>query len=142
MRYLILFLVIVFCSCRDKWVNCTSPKIKIPGAIAFTNSLKAADVDTLVVSGYIADNTFSHLLGSDTLINTSIYNDGAHLFADTDKAPFSYIDGSKDLGIYLPGVGKTFYLHALYSNDTVMQWTEKISCGLADRLQYSLMLYL
>ena len=133
MRTVILLLLITCCCCRTKLYNCVYPTYKVPINIAF-QGFPVADIDTIIISYYTPDSTFSHLLQTDTVISDSIYSDGIYEFRNDSvkylgsSAYFAYV-GNTDLEIYLPANGDRFFIHSVYSKDTLRYAQEENSCG-------------
>lgn len=105
----------------------------MPINIAF-QGFPVADIDTIIISYYTPDSTFSHLLQTDTVISDSIYSDGIYEFRNDSvkylgsSAYFAYV-GNTDLEIYLPANGDRFFIHSVYSKDTLRYAQEENSCG-------------
>jgi len=105
--------------------NCSEVSSKISMCIGFTG-FPLADIDTVVLSYYYPDSTFSHLLQTNTVICNAIYKNDIYEFP-SDSTYFAYVSNT-DLEIYLPANGDKFFIHSVYSKDTVVYWQD-YSCG-------------
>ena len=81
-----------------------------------------ADIDTVIISTYSPDSTFSHLLKTDTVISNAIYLNGIYEFR-SDSSYFAEA-GNTDLKIYLPANGDKFFIHCVYGTDSIVYWQD------------------
>ncbi len=87
-----------------------------------------ADIDTIYLSYYTPDSTFSHLLQTDTVISNVIYLNSIYEFR-SDSSYFAGV-GNTDLEIYLPANGNKFFIHSVYSSDSISYWQD-YGCGIS-----------
>jgi len=118
---IILISLLVLTSCKKKNINCTAQTYNAPGNIGFTGFNKN-DLDILIISSYTANDSFTNLISTDTVISPHVAELSGNLFADSAMAPFANINTGADLEIFLPSVGRTFHVHAVYSSNTTVSW--------------------
>lgn len=136
MKRIILILIGIFflASCqRDKMTSCSSDIVKVPGYIGFYG-IDTSDLDTIIVSKYPPNDSFIYKIDSDTIMTFhAVVDTGGYINANSIGQAFLGTSQGYDLGIYLPAIGKRFYIHAVYDPRTV--WTYVVDdCGL-DRTQ-------
>ncbi len=129
MRKALLFVsFIIICSCARPQYTCTYITTRVDAPIEFSG-FAPQDVDTLFITYYKPDSTFSNIISKDTVISPSVYQSGIYLFRASNLSDFAIINDSKDLKIQLASVGKIFYLHAVYPPPDTMIDREEACLG-------------
>jgi hypothetical protein len=123
MRKIFLISLLLLAACKKKQTTCSSAITDISANIAFSGFDKK-DLDTLIVSKYTADDSFTTMISTETVVSPDVSEIGGFLYADTTGAAFTSISRNYDLKIYLVSTAKTFYLHAIYSPQTTETWTQ------------------
>ncbi|MDR3678388.1 MAG: hypothetical protein P4L41_00375 [Flavipsychrobacter sp.] len=114
MRKALLFVsLVIISSCARPQYTCTYITTRVDAPIEFSG-FTPQDVDTLFITYYRPDSTFSNVISKDTVISPSVYQSDIYLFRASNMSDFAVINDSKDLKIQLAKAGNVFYLHAVY----------------------------
>jgi hypothetical protein len=113
--FLVLICAMALSACLKKEPDCHEESIPSPDFIAFYG-FNPQDLDTLIVTKFAANDSFTQKIETDTLVNLYVVNKGGELFADSSGLYFTTVDNEADLQIYVPATGSQYLIHAVYDS--------------------------
>ncbi len=127
-KQLFIIAIILLGSCskaqKQPQYTCSEPTVQIPAQLLFSGFIRS-DLDTIYLTNYTPDSTFSKILSTDTLIAPVVGVSNGYLSPYYDSSVHTInVDDTRDLKIELPSAKSIFRLHAVYAAPYVVTWQQ------------------